>query len=561
MVSEVSEVEQKIFECIDGKKHFVLDAGAGSGKTLTLIKTLNYVIKHHGSCLLKNNQKIVCITYTNVAKDEIIKRTEHNNLIVVSTIHDFLWDSIKQFQTELRKILLVWINEKLVSTIEKAKKPKTTSKKYKQYVEDIEKYQADIESISSNKPQITYKSHPNYSKGIFTHDDLIVIANKMFLSHKKLCRLSTMLYPFIFVDEYQDTQKETIDILLNQLNSESGFVVGFFGDKWQQIYDGGIGEIPIEHNLIRIEKTENYRSSPQVITLLNNIRTDIKQVAMNSSAVDSSVTFHFYPTETFNVQKLIVDTLLEKWNVQQDKINKLYLTHRMIARENECSDIYDAHNEYGNDSLTDNKNNRGWSPYTDFLFDIRELFQLYLDNRIQDFLSKISYEITSIDSKKRLRSIMDEALEIKLHGNIKDIIDFFTEKNLLIPSEKMTNFDLEKPEKKKFYDKLMPIKYSQFEKYHEIYQNTFSTQHGTKGDEFDNVLIIIDDRSWKNYNFNQYFSGEKSTEACYIRTRNLFYVICSRAKKNLAVLCVSPLSDPAQNTLKQWFGEGNYYIE
>ena len=77
-------------------------AGAGSGKTYALIQTLRYLIENKGEELLKNKQKIICITYTNVAKNEIIKRIEYNELVNVFTIHEFLWQSIKQFQKQLK---------------------------------------------------------------------------------------------------------------------------------------------------------------------------------------------------------------------------------------------------------------------------------------------------------------------------------------------------------------------------------------------------------------------------------------------------------------------------
>lgn len=76
-----SIVEQVVFNCIKNKESFVLDAGAGSGKTWTLVQALNYVIETKSKELKNNGQKIVCITYTNIAKDEIIERTEHNELI------------------------------------------------------------------------------------------------------------------------------------------------------------------------------------------------------------------------------------------------------------------------------------------------------------------------------------------------------------------------------------------------------------------------------------------------------------------------------------------------
>ena len=93
---------EQIKQHIENKKSFVLEAGAGSGKTYTLIETLNFLIQEKRKEIENNNQKIICITYTNVAKNEIIKRIEYNDLVNVFTIHEFLWQSIKQYQKQLK---------------------------------------------------------------------------------------------------------------------------------------------------------------------------------------------------------------------------------------------------------------------------------------------------------------------------------------------------------------------------------------------------------------------------------------------------------------------------
>ena len=66
-----STVMEHIVKCIEDKRNFILDAGAGSGKTYTLIESLNYLIDQNGKQYKSTGQKIACITYTNVAVDEI----------------------------------------------------------------------------------------------------------------------------------------------------------------------------------------------------------------------------------------------------------------------------------------------------------------------------------------------------------------------------------------------------------------------------------------------------------------------------------------------------------
>src|SRR3990167_3544102 len=109
----MASVVEQVFDCIKNKESFILDAGAGSGKTWTLVQALNYILETKSKELKNNGQKIVCITYTNIAKDEIIERTEHNELIHVGTIHDFLWECIKKFQSELKVKFLELMEEKL----------------------------------------------------------------------------------------------------------------------------------------------------------------------------------------------------------------------------------------------------------------------------------------------------------------------------------------------------------------------------------------------------------------------------------------------------------------
>ena len=68
--------------CINDKRSFVLHGGAGSGKTETLKELLVYINQSNPKA------KVMCITHTNVAVNEILSRT--GNAFPVSTIHSFL---------------------------------------------------------------------------------------------------------------------------------------------------------------------------------------------------------------------------------------------------------------------------------------------------------------------------------------------------------------------------------------------------------------------------------------------------------------------------------------
>ena len=68
---------------------FVVRAGAGSGKTTSLIKAIEWVISAHGASMRLKKQKVACITYTELAANEILADVNANPLVHVSTIHSF----------------------------------------------------------------------------------------------------------------------------------------------------------------------------------------------------------------------------------------------------------------------------------------------------------------------------------------------------------------------------------------------------------------------------------------------------------------------------------------
>lgn len=94
------KIQTKINECIDAYRSFRFNAGAGAGKTYSLVSSLRYVLNSK-SILSKNNQKVLCITYTNAAKNEMIERLGTNDQVTISTIHTFIWNLIKNQQLAL----------------------------------------------------------------------------------------------------------------------------------------------------------------------------------------------------------------------------------------------------------------------------------------------------------------------------------------------------------------------------------------------------------------------------------------------------------------------------
>lgn len=585
-----STIEQ-IYQCIDNKVSFVLDAGAGSGKTWSLIESLKYIIKQNGENFNRNNQRVVCITYTNVAKNEIIERLENNELVMVSTIHDFLWNCISQFKKELKIKLIEKIEEKIVkvqSELDKSKSKKGVT--FDKNLEKKEKLESSKNELILTKNTTQYKNYFSYKNNIISHDEVIELSSSIF-SYPTIRKIVADSYPIIFVDEYQDTFPNTINILLNYLFPTNKIIFGFYGDKMQKIYDTGIGEIPLINNLKRITKEENYRCSVSVVNLLNKIRNDLTQIPTGENKnIIGSCDFYQNTDSDFKLDSFITHELKDKCKLENDfnNLKVLYLTHKLIARENKYEELYNLVNTNGkSDALTKKDEDR--CPFIKFLYQIENVALMYKENKIQSLLKRINFEITSFEDKKTLRDIMNKLLEMRMTSleklqklkwscdkvqltilnyhyhyikfcknfSIQEIYEFVLDKKLFQVSQKIRDFDLEDEKNKNYHFALMKRPYEEIVKANKVAdeQTPFSTKHGTKGAEYENVLVVIDDDAWRNYSFDKYFSNDITNENIYNRTKNLFYVVCSRAKENLVVLSLSSLAQASKQRIEQLFGE------
>ena len=93
----------------------------------------------------------------------------------------------------------------------------------------------------------------------------------------------------------------------------------------------------------------------------------------------------------------------------------------------------------------------------------------------------------------------------------------------------------------------------------------YSTEHGVKGEEYDNVIFVIS-KGWNQYQFETYApmitkkavipSGK---QASFERNRNLFYVCCSRPKKRLIFFVTVPIDSTFKSFLVELVGERNIF--
>lgn len=594
----------KIKECIETNSSFVVEAGAGSGKTYALIQTLNYLIETKGEVLKLKKQNIVCITYTNVAKNEIIKRIEYNDLVNVYTIHEFLWQSIKQFQTQL-KIELCKLNEtRLAIDIAKGKESN--------YIENLNLRIQYVKNVFYNDS--TYR---DFEKGELHHDDVIELSKMLFKEYSLFTTIIAQKCPYIFIDEYQDTSIDTVQGLIDYLliRNKGQIVLGFYGDSHQKIYDTGIGSLADYYDgtnkvLTLIKKEENYRSSTAIVDVLNNFRTNITQESKNT--INGSVRFIYWKNhpEKGSKEKVkefedslkstkndfynkVSQKLIElDWNFEGNSLDKiLVLANSRIAERGSFLNLYKIYSQRYGQSTKERLLDRNHflvkllTGYVDKktsqerevgLEHLLAYWQEKNYNKVIRFLRKngsVLHDFQHKD-KKEITILLDDLSTSRHDKTIKEVLEIILQKGIVFSKNYLDFVDriyqnlddlepetIDKIEKDKaFYESLIKLSYNEILNFWKHIQNetVFSTKHGTKGDEYRNVLTVIDDTEWKQeYNFNNFFNNSEEKPERKLRTRNLFYVECSRAKENLVVLMLSKIEDDALIKITSWFGEEN----
>jgi DNA helicase-2/ATP-dependent DNA helicase PcrA len=272
-----TDADRKLCQILDARlPGFIMVAGAGSGKTTSLVKALAHILTSRGDELRVGVRKVACITYTEIAAQEIASDLANDPIVHVSTIHSFLWTVVKPFQRDIRQ----WVKGRAQSRLQELMDEQAGfgSRIQPKRREDIA---ARIQRLRDQIPAIdhvstfTYGMASDYGRGILGHEDITTIAPELIVTKPLLAKLIARQYPITFVDESQDTLPEIVACLKHvSRQHRKDFCLGFFGDPMQKIYVRGIGDIDLEADWEAVKKPENFRSPQRVLDVINAIRKD-----------------------------------------------------------------------------------------------------------------------------------------------------------------------------------------------------------------------------------------------------------------------------------------------
>ena len=484
-------------KCIDEKRSFVLQGGAGSGKTESLKELLIYINQTNPKA------KVMCITHTNVAVNEILSRT--GNAFPVSTIHSFLNSLIKDYKKNIHTVIgeLFFIPE-FVTTEKTEDVSDTDFKKneHERYKKAYEKYadkhyQTTRESVAKVAGKRDYDKDPDafnklLNDGIkiinnkiaeditskdystigyndtsfdslkdltFGHDGLLRVFHLLINKYSLLSKMIADRFDYIFIDEYQDTNADIVCDLI-QVSQKSELTLCLFGDSMQSIYSDGVGNVDeyIGDSLISIPKPDNYRCAYEIIKFVNPLRLDglEQEVALKRNAngeIETKESRHGFAKVLYSIcdqkpnvrsseeektaYQSIIDALIIKAKEYCTTAKILMLTNKAIAEKNHFKNLYKVFDDRYSDVGDHMEKYLSSIQVLEFC----DICNAYLRGEYNSLIKSIrsnGYAIRSLSDKKTISDLM-ASIVANQNLSMWQAIELAAEKKLIKLSDSCIN--------------------------------------------------------------------------------------------------------------------------
>jgi len=612
-------VDEEIYSCLNPTflKSFFLFAGAGSGKTRTLVNVLKKINDQFGKDFNLRNKKVAVITYTNAAADEITHRLEHSSIFHVSTIHSFSWDLIQNFTHDIK----IWLHNNLNTEIARLEEQQSRSRDLANKssvgrAKNIESKKYRIEALKEIQKFVYNPNGDNITTNSLNHSEVISITADLIRSKSIFRRIFVNKFPILLIDESQDTKKELIDALFElQPIFKNEIALGLVGDMMQRIYPDGkesLGnELPKDWQVFA--KKMNHRSQKRIVELNNIIRSKIDDQRQYWRTENTGGLVRFFAVHRAankeRVEELIRQRMSEysedaNWNGAEQVVKTLTLEHHMAAKRMGFSNLF--YPLYSVDKLKTGLLDGSLSSMSLFTKIILPIYNAFLAenkfeiaNIVKQYSTLVSKQV--IQEKEEKISVLHETnakvqnlLNLWSNNNQPSLIEILQEidrsglfqlpdilKLVLARSASDGSDDDSEIENDDevllAWEDALKSPFVEIVKYNEYIsdESAYSTHQGVKGLEFDRVMVIIDDDESRGFMFSydKLFGIKQltSTDKKYLRegretgidrTTRLFYVACSRAKESLAIVAYTDQPEILKkNVLKYgWFNDNEIEI-
>lgn len=591
-------VEGQIQTCVDldKLKSFFLFAGAGSGKTRTLVNTLEWIRDKYSRRLWLRGERIGVITYTNAACDEIKERLAFNILIEVSTIHSFAWSLIGTYQTDIRN----WLRSNLTAEIAELVAAQAKGRAgTKAAVERVASIKNKIERLSHIETVKVFQYSPtgdNRGRDALNHTEVISMTVAFLTTKPALQSILVGKYPVLLIDESQDTNRGIMDALLEvQQGHQKDFCLGLFGDMMQRIYaDGKAGLVAaIPDDWEKPEKKMNHRCPGRVLQLLNHIRAEVDNIEQmgRTDSPQGYVRLFLSPSNAADKQHTEIMVAAKMAEITGDQnwktdFKALILEHHMAAKRLGFSAMFDP--LYKVDRLRTGLLDGSLPAIRLFSKQVLPLVEATLSGDkfaaagvVKKYsplldIAKLKTQKEQLKQLEEARAAADSLIALWKNGaepsfgevlgsiygsglfEVPEVLRVLASRNVSHGNEDL-EADGERDDAVKAWDEVLSTPFKQVADYERYVcgASQFDTHQGIKGLEFPRVMVVIDDEDARGFMFSYeklFGVKEKSStdrkneqdglETTIDRTRRLLYVTCSRSESSLAI--VNYTADPAK---------------
>ena len=348
-------MNEKQLEAVKSLENTLVVAGAGSGKTFTIVNKIKYLLDNN---IYKENELLI-ISFTNESVNDLKRKIDYN--LDIMTFHKLAITLINNPNMKIsnKYYLKFIINEYFNSYGKYNKKQNKLIKRILQEI-DIDNLKkliiTFINLYKSNYNDINYllnlyqKSHfinkiyfkiileiyhiynqELESSNLYDFNDMIKIATDNINNN-----LIKTNYKYIIIDEFQDTSLnrfKLIDAIMKQNNAKI-FAVG---DDYQSIYrfsgcnlDIFLNFNKLVNNLNIISLDYNYRNPKEIIDVANSFimknKNQIKKETICLKNINKPIKICFYKNKRTAIEKILkyIDTkylILGRNNKDKDLFN------------------------------------------------------------------------------------------------------------------------------------------------------------------------------------------------------------------------------------------------